>query len=57
MSGKVKTLATGLGFFSGLPPGSPLGWFNNVEVYKGSIYVNADAANVIHKIPAKGNAK
>ena len=57
VSGKVKTLATDLGFFSGLPPGSPLGWFNNVEEYKGSIYLNADAANVIHKIPAKGNAK
>jgi hypothetical protein len=34
-----------------------LGYFNNVEEYKGSIYLNADAANVIHKIPAKGNAK
>ena len=57
VSGKVKTLATDLAFFSGLPPGLPLGLFNNVEVYKGSIYLNADAANVIHKIPAKGNAK
>jgi sugar lactone lactonase YvrE len=57
VSGTVKTLATDLDFFSGLPPGQPLGWFNNVEVHKGSIYINADAANVIHKIPAKGNAK
>lgn len=24
----------------------------NVEVYKGSIYLNADAANVIHKFPS-----
>lgn len=57
VSGNVKTLATHLGFFSGLPPGQPLGWFNNVEVYKGSIYVNADGANVIHRFSAKGNAK
>jgi sugar lactone lactonase YvrE len=56
VSGKMKTLATNLDFFSALP-GQPLGYFNNVEEYKGSIYLNADAANVIHKIPAKGNAK
>jgi DNA-binding beta-propeller fold protein YncE len=56
VSGQKKTLATDLGFLPGMP-GQPLGFLNNVEAYKGSIYVNADAANVIHKIPAKGNAK
>jgi sugar lactone lactonase YvrE len=56
-SGRTKTLATDLGLFAGLPPSLPLGYFNNVEEYRGSLYINADAANVIHKIPAKGNAK
>jgi sugar lactone lactonase YvrE len=56
VSGRMKTLATDLGFLPGMP-GQPLGFLNNVEVHKGFLYVNADAANVILRIPAKGNAK
>ena len=56
VSGRMKALATDLGFLPGMP-GQPLGFLNNVEVHKGFLYVNADAANVILRIPAKGNAK
>ncbi len=56
VSGTRKTLATDLGFLPGMP-GQPLGFLNNVEAYKGSLYVNADATNVIHRIPAKGRAR
>ncbi len=49
-NGKVKTIATGLGFTQS-PAGLVAFWFNGIDVdRRGNLYVNGDAANVIYKI-------
>ncbi len=47
VSGKRKTVATGLGFQA--PLFFPFGLFNNVTVDRGDIFVNADLDNVIYR--------
>lgn len=50
-SGKVKTIATNLGFQPTIPGFFPTAWFNDVEVDANDvIYGNSDWANVIYKI-------
>lgn len=57
-SGKVKTIATGLGFQPAIIPALPAHWFNDVDIdSKGAMYVNSDGANVIYKLRSHGNAK
>lgn len=49
-NGKMKTIATDLGFVQS-PPGLVALWFNGVDLDRwGNLYVNGDAANVIYKI-------
>jgi hypothetical protein len=49
-NGKVKTIATNLGFAQS-PPGLVAFWFNGVDTDRwGDLYVNGDAANVIYEI-------
>ncbi|MDJ0849826.1 MAG: hypothetical protein QNK04_15765 [Myxococcota bacterium] len=56
-SGSMETLASDLGFQTPIPGVLPFGWFNDVEVdTTGAIYVNADRANVIHKLRTHGLA-
>jgi sugar lactone lactonase YvrE len=56
-SGNVKTIATDLGFQTPIPGVTPAGWFNDVAVdASDAMYVNADRANVIHKLRSHGNA-
>jgi sugar lactone lactonase YvrE len=57
VSGKVKTIATDLGFQPPVPGFTPTHFFNDVDVdATGAMYVNADGANVIHKLRSHGNA-
>ncbi len=56
VSGKKTTIASGFGFFTPLPPVAPFGWFNNVAVSNGDIFVNADLDNVVYKISAEAVA-
>jgi len=57
-SGKVKTIATELGFQPAVIPDLPAHWFNDVDVdCEGAMYVNSDGANVIYKLNSHGNAK
>jgi sugar lactone lactonase YvrE len=54
-SGNAKTIATDLGFQAPIQGVTPTGWFNDVEVdSSGAMYVNADQANVIHKLRSHG---
>jgi len=49
-SGRIKTIATDLGFAQSFP-GLVALWFNGVDLdRRGNLYVNGDAANVIYKI-------
>jgi sugar lactone lactonase YvrE len=57
-SGKVKTIATELGFQPAVVPGLPAHWFNDVDIDSAdAMYVNSDGANVIYKLKSHGNAK
>lgn len=57
-SGKVKTIATELGFQPAVIPGLPAHWFNDVDIdSEGAMYVNSDGANIIFKLKSHGNAK
>jgi sugar lactone lactonase YvrE len=57
LSGRVKTIATDLGFQAPIPGVTPGGWFNDVDVdATGAIYVSADRANVIYKLRSHGLA-
>jgi hypothetical protein len=52
-NGRMKTIATDLGFVQSLP-GLVALWFNGVALdRRGNLYVNGDAANVIYKISRK----
>jgi sugar lactone lactonase YvrE len=50
-TGTVTELAEGLGFFPGLGEATPFGYSNDVAIYDGHAFVNADMDNVIYKIP------
>ena len=57
-SGKVKTIARGLGFQPSVGPELPAQWFNDVDIDSAqAMYVNADGANVIYKFKSHGRAK
>ena len=58
ISGKVKTVATELGFQASVAPSLPAQWFNDVDVDStGAMYVNSDGTNVIYKLRSHGNVK
>ena len=57
-SGKVKTIATELGFLPSVGPELPAQWFNDVDIDSAeAMYVNSDGANVIYKLKSHGNVK
>lgn len=57
-SGKVKTIASGLGFQPSVGPELPAQWFNDVDIdADGAMYVNSDGANLIYKFNSHGNVK
>jgi sugar lactone lactonase YvrE len=57
-SGKVKTIATELGFQPSVGPELPAQWFNDVDIDSAeAMYVNSDGANVIYKFKSHGNVK